>query len=177
MKWALAQLRKLEKQFTFDYEYDLMANLVSHSDILDVKKCHISGTCNFIGYDEYLFNLSFDIELLMQCAVSLEPVNVPLNFRSEVRFSYCDDDSTDDYLIEKDTIDLDKAVLSEIVLNIPYRVVKPGYEDMFASDEDIEEDRINPSFQALKDLYGGEEKWSHHSEEFQRQRKEWDAHI
>ena len=40
-----------------------------------------------------------------------------------------------------------------------------------------EEEKINPSFQALKDLYGGEAEWSHHLEEFLKQRKEWDAHT
>jgi hypothetical protein len=29
----------------------------------------------------------------------------------------------------------------------------------------------------LKDLYGGEVKWSHHLEEFLKLRKEWDAHT
>ena len=47
------------------------------------------------------------------------------------------------------------AVLSEIVLNIPFKVVKEGYEDEFSDEEDYE---INPSLEALKDLYGGEGK-------------------
>jgi hypothetical protein len=44
-------------------------------------------------------------------------------------------------------------------------------------EEEILEEEINPSFKALKDLYGGEAKWSHHLEEFLKQRKEWDVHI
>ena len=64
-------------------------------------------------------------------------------------------DSSDDYPIIKDTINLDDAVLSEIVLNIPFKVVKEGYEDEFSDEDDYE---INPSFEALKDLYGGEVK-------------------
>jgi hypothetical protein len=42
-------------------------------------------------------------------------------------------------------------------------------------EEEIEE--VNPTLKALKDLYGGEAKWSHHLEEFLKQRKEWDVHI
>ena len=156
MKWAIPQLRKLAKPFTFEYDFDLMSALVKNNDILDVKKCHIEGQCFEAGYDEYLFNLNIDALLVMECSVSLLEVSVPLKFNTEVRFSYSIDDSSDDYLITKDTINLDDAVLSEIVLNIPLKVVKEGYENEFM-EEEPEEEKINPSFQALKDLYGGEE--------------------
>ena len=156
MKWAIPQLRKLAKPFTFEYDYDLLNELVVKDDIKDVKKCHVSGVCYEVSYDEYLFDLNIDAELIMECSVSLLPVLVPLSFNTQVRFSYSIDDSSDDYLITKDTINLDDAVLSEIVLNIPLKVVKEGYENEFM-EEEPEEEKINPSFQALKDLYGGEE--------------------
>ena len=157
MKWAIPQLRKLAKPFSFEYDYDLLNELVIKDDIKDVKKCHISGVCYEVSYDEYLFNLDIDLELVMVCSVSLLEVLVPLKFNTEVRFSYSTDDSSDDYLITKDTINLDDAILSEIVLNIPLKVVKEGYENEFIDEELFEEEeKINPSFQALKDLYGGE---------------------
>ena len=155
MKWAIPQLRKLAKPFDFEYDFDLMNALTNVNDILEVKKCHIEGRCFEASYDEYLFDLNIDSELVMVCSVSLSEVLVPLKFSTQVRFSYSTDDSSDDYLITKDTINLDDAVLSEIVLNIPLKVVKEGYENEFMDEEDIEEE-INPSFQALKDLYGGE---------------------
>lgn len=156
MKWALAQLRKLEKPFKFEYDFDLISSLVNANDVLGCNKCHIDGICYELQYDEYMFDLNFDLELIMCCAVSLEEVLVPLKFNTQVRFSREVDDSSDDYQIFKETINLDDAVLSEIVLNIPFRVVKDGYENQFSSEE--ENDNINPSFQILKDLYGGEEK-------------------
>ena len=156
MKWAIPQLRKLAKPFSFEYDFDLMNELVNTNDILDVTKCHIVGTCYEVSYDEYLFDLDIDTELKMVCSVSLLDVLVPLKFKTQVRFSYEVDESSDDYLIIKDTVNLDEAVLSEIVLNIPFKVVKEGYEDEFS--EYAEEDEINPSFQALKQLYGGEGK-------------------
>ena len=177
MKWAIPQLRKLAKPFTFEYDYDLLNELVVKGDIKDVKKCHVSGVCYEVSYDEYLFDLNIDLELVMVCSVSLLDVFVPLTFDTKVRYSYSIDDSSDDYLITKDTINLDEAVLSEIVLNIPLKVVKEGYENEFMEEEEILEEEINPSFKALKDLYGGEAKWSHHLEEFLKQRKEWDVHI
>lgn len=156
MKWAIPQLRKLVKPFSFEYDFDLMNELVNANDVLDVTKCHIKGTCYEVAYDEYLFNLDIDAELKMVCSVSLLDVLVPLQFETQVRFSYSIDDSSDDYPIVKDTINLDDAVLSEIVLNIPFKVVKEGYEDEFSEEDD--EEKINPSFEALKELYGGEGK-------------------
>ena len=91
----------------------------------------------------------------MVCSVSLLDVNVPLNFDTQIRFSYSIDDSSDDYLITKDTINLDEAVLSEIVLNLPLKVVKEGYENEYMEEAE-EEEKINSSFQMLKELYGGE---------------------
>jgi uncharacterized metal-binding protein YceD (DUF177 family) len=158
MKWAIPQLRKLAKPFTFEYDYDLLNELVVKDDIKDVKKCHVSGVCYEVSYDEYLFDLNIDLELVMVCSVSLLDVFVPLTFDTKVRYSYSIDDSSDDYLITKDTINLDEAVLSEIVLNIPLKVVKEGYENEFMEEEETLEEEINPSFKALKDLYGGEAK-------------------
>ena len=155
MKWAIAQLRKLAKPFSFEYDFDLMDALVNTNDILGVEKCHIKGVCYEVSYDQYMFNLEVECELKMMCSVSLEEVLVPVEFDTEVRFSYDIDDSSDDYPITKDTINLDDAVLSEIVLNIPLKVVKEGFEDQYSEYE--EEEKINPSFQVLKELYGGEE--------------------
>ena len=155
MKWAIPQLRKLAKPFDFEYDFDLFNELQVKNDIKEVKKCHVNGTCYEVSYDEYLFDLDVELELVMVCSVSLLDVLVPLEFNTKVRFTNSIDDSSDDYLITKDTIDLDEALLSEIVLNIPIKVVKEGYEDEFSDQEEMEEEN-NPMLQALKDLYGGE---------------------
>ena len=156
MKWAIPQLRKLAKPFTFEYDYDLLNELVVKDDIKDVKKCHVSGVCYEVSYDEYLFDLNIDAELIMVCSVSLLDVLVPLKFDTQIRFSYSIDDSSDDYLITKDTINLDEALLSEIVLNLPLKVVKEGYENEFLEEEEETEEEIDPRLKALKELYGGE---------------------
>lgn len=155
MKWAIPQIRKLAKPFSIEYDFDLEEYASNNDDIISVNKCHVTGQCFETSYDEYLFDLNIDLELVMVCSVSLLEVLVPINFDTQIRFSYNDDDSSDDYLITKDTINLDEAVLSEIVLNIPLKVVKEGYEDVFSGEEEVEEE-INPGLQALKDLYGGE---------------------
>ena len=156
MKWAVAQLKKLKKPYAFEYNFDLMSALTNSGDIIACNSCHGEGVMHEYQIDDYQFDLVINAELIMQCAVSLEEVLVPLKFETSVRFTYDDDDSSDNYLIDKETVDLDEAVLSEIILNVPYRVVKEGYENLFT--DEVEEEPINPSFQILKDLYGGEDK-------------------
>ena len=129
MKYAVNQIRKFVKPYRFEYDFDLMNSLVNKDDLLGVEKCHIVGTINEPNNDRYLINLDFDLVLVMQCAISLEEVIYPLHFNQDVVFSF--DEEDDNYLIEKETLDIDKAVLSEIVLNLPYRVIKEGYEDTF----------------------------------------------
>ena len=157
MKWAVAQLKKLKKPYAFEYNFDLMSALTNSGDIIACNSWHVEGVMHEYQIDDYQFDLVINAELIMQCAVSLEEVLVPLKFETSVRFTYDDDDSSDNYLIDKETVDLDEAVLSEIILNVPYRVVKEGYENLFT--DEVEEEPINPSFQILKDLYGGEDKW------------------
>ena len=154
MKWAIPQLRKLVKPFTFEYDFDLFNELQVKNDIKEVKKCHVNGVCHEVGYDEYLFDLNVELELVMVCSVSLLDVLVPISFDTQIRFANSIDDSSDDYLITKDTINLDEALLSEIVLNLPLKVVKEGYENEFM-EEELEEE-IDPRLKALKELYGGE---------------------
>ena len=117
---------------------------------------NVKGVCYEVSYDEYLFDLNVDLELVMVCSVSLLDVLVPLQFNTKVRFTNSIDDSSDDYLITKDTINLDEALLSEIVLELPLKVVKEGYENEFMEEEEETEEDIDPRLKALKELYGGE---------------------
>jgi len=135
MKWAVAQIRKFKKPYEFEYDFDLKSALNGNLDVRDVKKCHIKGILTEPMTDNFDVSLNFDLELVMQCAVSLEDVPVCLEFDSLVRFTYEEDESSDCYVIEKETVNVDEAVMSEIVINIPYRVVKEGYEDLFDTDE------------------------------------------
>lgn len=127
MKFALSQLRKFELPYHFEYDYNLMENLKHKDDILDVLKCHIDGAILHANADRVEVELEVDCVLKMQCAISLEEVIYPLNFSSTVMFDYYDDDS---YPIDGQTVNIDNAVLSEIVINLPYRVVKDEYLDL-----------------------------------------------
>jgi len=133
MKLAVSQIRKSKGVFSFEVDFDL-AKEIKRIDLLGVNRCYIVGHITEPQRDYFLVKLHFDIELVMACAVSLEEVIYPLEFSQEVIYSYEEDEDSDNYLIERDTLDLDQAFITEIVLNLPYRVVKEGYEDQFEED-------------------------------------------
>ena len=135
MKFALSQLRKVLKQYPFEYEYDLKNNIKNRDDLLDVINCHVDGKVLNVSDDYVDIHLSIDATLKMQCAISLDEVIYPLTIDTDVIFSY--DVDSDNYLINGQTIDIDDAVLSEIVINLPYRVVKEEYEDDYLEDEEL----------------------------------------
>ena len=126
MKLAISQIKK-RLPFEFEYDYDLMSNLVNKPDIIACNNCHITGVIYESQEDRFLVRLSVKIDLIGLCAISLEEVPFHLEFKEDIYFSYEED--SEDYLIERETLNIDEAVLSEIVLNLPYRFLKDEYLD------------------------------------------------
>jgi uncharacterized protein len=127
MKFAVNQIEKFAKPYHFAYDFDLYNALVNKNDILAVKKCHVEGDIREPRHQEFLVSLDIDLELIMQCAVSLEEVFYPMHIVTDVVFSY--DEVDDYYLIDKNTVNIDDAVLTEVLINLPLRVVKEEYQD------------------------------------------------
>ena len=134
MKFAVSQIRKYKDGFPFETDFDITKE-IQRVDLIGQNKCHIKGLIFEPKRDFFLVRLSFDLELVMACAVSLEEVIVSLQFDQDVTYTYDPDPEGDDYEIVRDTLDLDQAFITEIVLNLPYRVVKEGYEDYFPEEE------------------------------------------
>ncbi|MFI3252620.1 MAG: YceD family protein [bacterium] len=155
MKWSIPQLRKLKKPFTFESNLDLNNLIGNMSDVIRTNNCVISGTCREIGDDAFEFDINIKAVLYLECSVTLEEVE--FNFESDITelFGYDEEFSSLVNLIEKDTIDLTDVILTEIIVSKPMKIVKEGYEEHF-SDEP--ERRINPAFEGLKDLLGGDNK-------------------
>ncbi len=155
MKWSIPQLRKLSKPFTFESNLDLNSLIGNMNDVIRTQDCVISGVCREMGDDAYEFNIDIKATLYLECSVSLEEVEYYFESNITEIFGYDDDFSSLVNLIEKDTIDLTDVILTEIIVSKPMKVVKEGYEEHF-SDEP--ERRVNPAFEGLKDLLGGEDK-------------------
>ncbi len=155
MKWSIPQLRKLSKPFNFESKLDLNDLIGNMNDVIRAEDCIISGICRELGDDAYEFTIDIKAVLYLECSVSLEEVEY--NFDSNITevFGYDEDFSSLVNLIEKDTIDLTNVILTEIIVSKPMKIVKEGYEENFSDEPEA---RINPAFEGLKDLIGGEDK-------------------
>ena len=129
MKYAISQIRKFIKPYHFEYSPELEIFAGLRDDIIRFNSCFVEGILENPNEDRYVISLKVVADLMMQCAVSLEEVPYRLEFEEKLFIGY--DIDQDDYVIEKETIDLDQIVKNEILLHLPYRIVKEGFEDVF----------------------------------------------
>jgi uncharacterized protein len=153
MKWTIHELkRRAHADPTFDYVEDFTPFLQGTGDILAIAPVRVHGTYRMQNQDsEIWFDATVETSLTMSCAITLEDVEVPLSFQTDLHFAKTQiDDSV--YLIEGITIDFSPVIWSEILIEKPMRVVKPGasLEPGEELPEDDGSDTKNP-FSALKD--------------------------
>ena len=153
MKWSLQQLQKINVypyivNVTYDFK-DYLENLQNtgtETDILDVKKVEVEILIEKINMDSFKFDYHINAELEIECALTLEPVqyNMDINV-SETYSTHPDEDDENQFPFEGNTIDTKMAVWSNIVVNIPIRVVRDDAYEILKSrnivlDEEIPEE-------------------------------------
>lgn len=128
MKWTLHELkRRAHADPTFDYVADFTSFLSgSGGDITAIAPVHVHGSYRMEQQDsEVWFDATVETTITMPCAITLEDVDVPLLFQTDLHFAKTQvDDSV--YPIDGITIDFDSVIWSEILIEKPMKVVKPG---------------------------------------------------
>lgn len=128
MKWTLHELkRRAHADPNFDYVADFSSFLNgSGSDITAIAPVHVRGTYRMEQQDsEVWFDATVETTITMSCAITLEDVEVPLSFQTDLHFAKSQvDDSV--YPIDGITIDFDPVIWSEILIEKPMKVVQPG---------------------------------------------------
>lgn len=123
MKWALSQLYKLNgSPFTFETEYDFKDRIKGIDDILDITKTKVTGVGKNVIGDRYSFDLHITTTLILEDAVTLEPIEFPIDIEVTEEFDTEDDGECN--LIEKNTIDLEPVVWEIVYLEKPMRITK-----------------------------------------------------
>ena len=152
MKFTLAQLTKLPMPYKIGEELDLALELNGFEDIISIGKTNVEYEIKPRGLDTYLVNLHIITDLVMQCAISLQ--EVPVHIDTWAEEIYTTDKALEDaFFIEGQTLDTKEAVLTNILVNKPMKVVAPNVN--FNDDvDDSNDDKgpINPAFAKLKDL-------------------------
>lgn len=146
MRFTLAELRR--RQFgdnAFEATADLRSYIDPTTDLLDVADVRYEGTFTIEADRFFHFDLTIQATLRVACAITLDPVEIPVDVSLRETFT---EDDTDEYRqINGITIDLLPIIWSNIYLEKPMRVVKDGAT--FQSDETSDR-KVNPAFEALK---------------------------
>jgi uncharacterized protein len=129
MKWSLQQLQKITKfPYSFKIESDFhrfldeIKDTGTETDILDVLSVECVVSIGKIDFQTYKFDYSIVAKLLLECALTLEPVEYNMNL--QISETYSKDPEEDMYAFDGNSIDTEVAVWSNIVINIPIRVVR-----------------------------------------------------
>ncbi len=151
MRFTLAQLNKLQLPYEFIDDVDLKDDLIGLEGILDIKSLNVKGKIKseFNG----IYKIGFDLQcvLVLECAISLKPVEYEIETSFDEEFSLNEND--DCFLINGQTLDTKEAIITNLLINKPVRVISDG--ESFDDEDDHFEDEetvSNNPFESLKDL-------------------------
>ena len=171
MKWNLQWIvKQKDGRFTFD-EMITFPNEMFHnlSQINGLKDVNVKGEGRLDMKNRQLY-VDFNVkgQMILPCAVSLEDVDYPFSIDSSVVFAFYKP-SVDEEVVEvkRDKVELTPIVISEIMMEVPMRVVKEGATLKNSgngwkvlSEEDAkqdEDDYIDPRLAKLKDYFKDKE--------------------
>ena len=147
MKWSINELNKFRlTNNTFDYVGDFHSFITEDLiDLIDISPVSVSGSFQVLeAFEQYLFDVKIKCILTLACAITLKPVEVPMEFETTLSFATnLIDDSV--YLIEGNTVDLDPVVWANILIEKPMRVVASDAYDDYSEDITIldENEKVN----------------------------------
>ena len=126
MKFSVQQLQKinpspLKVSEQIDYR-DFLDGLTS-SDILDIALVDVDISISKLDMNTFQFDYVIHADLGLACALTLERVPYVMDLNISETYSTLPD-SDDVYPIEGNTIDTKEVVWSQILMNIPIRVVR-----------------------------------------------------
>ena len=143
MKWTIQHLNRYQfDSLKFDTTLEDFNERFQHPDITHIEAVHVEGRM-IIRDAKYVFDLSIDTVIHMQCAYTM--ADVPVEIQVDVEEIFSDDPS--DHLIDSNEIDLFPIVWMNIVAEKPMRVIAKGAKKEF---EEAEESKVHPGLQGLE---------------------------
>ncbi|MCL2522015.1 MAG: YceD family protein [Erysipelotrichales bacterium] len=158
MKLHLFDLHKLDVPLKLKDELTFTREEFRNDDLIAISKIEFNGTLTKLDKDQFLVSLKASGSLKMRCAVTLETLVLPLELEIGEIFALEPELEDDSYPIIDNEIDIRELLFENVLLSIPMKVVKPGFEDYYG---DKGERKVNENFASLKDFLkdnnGGEE--------------------
>lgn len=138
---------------TFKSEVNIPLDLVSTTEIKQLKNVTVLGKAIYAG--EYGIELNMNIEgiMVLSCALTLEDVDYKFNVNVNENVSFEEKNQENNSNI----LDITEIIWENIVLEIPLRVVKEGAKIKEEGDGwklDLGQDlKTDPRLEKLKELY------------------------
>lgn len=166
MKYYINQLIKMGNEpFEISESVDFSSVASQHHEIRKISKVLINGTGQVSGTN-VIFKLNIKCDLILPCALTLDDVDYKMDIDVEELFSFAENAQENDFdedvnIVKGQVIELAPYVWQNIIMNIPLRVVSENaYERMPKQgdnwqlvDENENENKIDPRFAVLKDLF------------------------
>jgi uncharacterized metal-binding protein YceD (DUF177 family) len=125
MKWTINQLRKITVfPFKFETEYEFKDLIQTLPDLIDIGKAIVSGEIYRINFDSYRIVYHVEVPMVLECSLTLEPVDYLLQFTNDEIYST--NPTADEFAMEKNTLSLDDIVYESIISLKPFKVVHPN---------------------------------------------------
>lgn len=151
MKWTIHELiKKQATNNTFKAIIDFSED-IKDTDILAITPVEVSGDYEVFDNSEFVFYIDIKCTLTLQCAITLKEVPFEIDLQVEEVFSLDEDEESN--TIEGITIDLLPIIWSNIILEMPMRVVSENaYDNFELNNTEFDDDEIENAFSNLKNL-------------------------
>ncbi len=142
MKWSIQQLRKIQKfPYKFSDTIDYSEYAESVEDIISINPVLVSGTIDKIDDETYRIVYNIKTVLILQCALTLDPV--PYEYEKTFDEVYSKIENDEYFLIEKNTIDLTDMVWTNILIEKPINVTLPNAYEILKERGIVLDDTIS----------------------------------
>ena len=107
MRYTLAQLRKMQFPHKEECEYDFNEELDGFEDVKSSDRAKVIETIANIGPDSYKVDLDIEINLMLECAVTLEVLPYKIKTKASEYYTFDKEtyDNGDFILVEGQTLD------------------------------------------------------------------------
>ena len=165
LKYNLQWIIKHKGVFSFEEELTFPDEMFDgYAEINGLKDVIVSGTGNLDTKDKRLYvDLKIKGTMILPCALTLEDVNYPFDIDSTEVFSFEKPDPLEDvHEAKKNVVDLTSVVFSNIMLEVPMRIVKDdanikqsgkGWKILDGHSSEQNEEYIDPRLAKLKDYF------------------------
>ena len=143
------------KAIEYNEDIDLSYFQGDQYHVRSISSCHM--VLEVTNYDE-LIALSFNIKgtVLTTCAYTLEEIPYNYSIKETIELN---EDEDDEFVITNNEIDIDEMLITLIVNNVPFKVVKKGAKlpssgdgyTVISEDDKLKERKSSP-FDVLDDL-------------------------